>query len=848
MIPRRLTMKVKNLVFLGVFVLGFFYTVSFGRDSRRVSRVAISLGKLPIYFIENHGVFPKEVGYYAQASDKTVFFTSKGVTFALRGKKRRWVVKIDFVDPEPGVEPRGNKKQKAIYSYFKGRPEEWKTGLPTFREVIYKGIWPGIDLVYSGPVNKLKYEFRVSPGADPGRIRFRIRGAKGIHIEDGGSLKIETPEGNIKDGRPYAYQEEEGKRVEVPMKYEYSGSEEKGYTIGFKIGAYDKKKTLILDPAFIVYCGYIGGTSWDEAHGIAVDSSGNVYVTGQTESTEQTFPVVAGPVLKYSGGHRGDVFVAKVNASGKGLVYCGDIGGAKEELGIEIAVDSLGNAYVGGATCSDEKTFPVKGGPDLTFNSGFSDAFIAKVNPSGTELVYCGYIGGAGCDRVTAIAVDAFGNAYMTGGTSSDEKTFPVKVGPDLTYNGHTDFFTGGDAFVAKVNVSGTELVYCGYIGGAEDDFGGGIAVDSFGNAYVTGQTSSDEKTFPVKMGPDLTFNGKSKVFPYYGDAFVAKVNASGKELVYCGYIGGAKGEDGWDIAVDSSGNAYVTGYTESDEKTFPVKVGPDLAFNGWRDAFVAKVNASGDRLIYCGYIGGKKGDYGYAIAVDSLGNAYVTGGTLSDEKTFPVKMGPGLVFNGRSDAFIAKVNAAGKGLVFCGYIGGLKGDIGYGIAVDPSGNAWVTGWTRSDEKTFPVKAGPDLTFNGKKDAFVAKIALTLLEGDKTVVKPGSKVGFMLTSSDDPGLPYVMATSLGKAPIPMGNWNHYPGLDALSWFHFGAKIAIFGWHVGNIGRNGTSKADMNIPNIPSMKSFKIHTAFLTISPTAPMWVKSISNTFTFTIR
>jgi len=350
-------------------------------------------------------------------------------------------------------------------------------------------------------------------------------------------------------------------------------------------------------------------------------------------------------------------------------------------------------------------------GPDLIYNGGFYDVFVAKVNASGTALSYCGYIGGSGEDNGYGIAVDGSGNAYVIGRTWSTETTFPVIVGPDLTHNG------GWDVFVARVSASGTGLLsYCGYIGGSDDDFGYGIAVDGSGNAYVTGRTSSTKTTFPVIVGPDLTENGGR-------DAFVAKVNASGTALPFCGYIAGSSWDYGYGIAVDGLGNAYVTGYTYSTEATFPVTVGPDLTHNGIYDAFVAKVNASGTALIYCGYIGGSDYDYGYSIAVDGSGNAYVTGETISTEATFPVTVGPDLTHNGSYDAFVARTNASGTALIYCGYIGGSDYDHGYGIAVDGSGNAYMTGYTASTEATFPITIGPDWTRNGDYDAFLAKIS-----------------------------------------------------------------------------------------------------------------------------
>ncbi|HEY7544443.1 MAG TPA: SBBP repeat-containing protein, partial [Blastocatellia bacterium] len=487
----------------------------------------------------------------------------------------------------------------------------------------------------------------------------------------------------------------------------------------FKIGSYDRTKPLVLDPAVLVYCGYIGGAGFDEGFDIAVDGAGNAYVFGDTVSTETSFPVAAGPDTSFNGDT--DVFVAKINSSGTALIYCGYIGGARGDFGGGLAIDSAGNAYVTGETLSDETSFPVAVGPDLTFNGNVvdRDAFVAKVNATGTALIYCGYIGGVSEDFGNGIAVDSAGNAYVTGTTLSSQLTFPVAVGPDITFNG---FVIDRDAFVAKVNPAGTALIYCGYIGGNQPDRGDAIAIDSSGNAYIVGNTESTETTFPVAVGPDLTHNGGS-------DAFIAKVSATGASLAYCGYIGGA-GDDmdfNGSVAVDSAGNAYITGDTSSTETTFPVAVGPDLTFNGGdEDAFVAKVNASGASLVYCGYVGGSDDDFSGDVAVDSAGNAYIVGDTLSTESSFPVTQGPDLTHNGDCDVYVARISAAGTALDYCGYIGGSGLDSGFfgGIALDSSNNAYVFGDTESAQATFPVAVGPDLTFNGGfSDAFVAKVA-----------------------------------------------------------------------------------------------------------------------------
>jgi hypothetical protein len=538
---------------------------------------------MPLYFIRNKGQVDSRVSYYIQGKDKTIYFTSQGLTYVLSGRgegghgdggpaaieeprsltphereerspkaRSRWVVKLDFVGAHRDVRPSGEEKTEGIISYFRGSPQEWKTGLPTYSRIAYRDLWPGIDLVYHGTTDRLKYEFIVHPGADPARIRLAYRGADTLKLNEKGRLKVETPAGGFEDDVPEAWQEVDGKTAAVAIAYELEGQE-----YGFQVGDYDRAQILALDPAVLVYCGYIGGGSYDYGYGIAVDGTGNAYVTGYTASTEDSFPVSAGPDLTYNGS--ADAFVVKVNSSGTALVYCGYIGGSDLDYGSGIAVDGAGNAYVTGTTASTESTFPVTAGPDLTYNGGWYDAFVAKVNSSGTKLSSCGYIGGSDHDHCFGIAVDIANSAYVTGYALSTEATFPVLAGPDLTHNG------SADAFVAKVGSSGIALSYCGYIGGSDDDYGNGIALDSEGNAYITGSTDSSETTFPVALGPDLTYNGGS------WDAYVATVNSTGTALRWCGYIGGSEFDEGHGIAADSAGNAYITGTTGSDEATFPV-------------------------------------------------------------------------------------------------------------------------------------------------------------------------------------------------------------------------------------------------------------------------------------
>ncbi len=707
----------------------------------------LNFGKMPLCFLPNQGQLDEAVAFYVQGKDKTLYFGPDGITFSLydlaeRASRQsggpeaegerdrslpqaRWNVKLDFMSANPDVRPVGEDRAAGVVSYFKGRPEDWRTGLPTYSRIVYRELWPGIDLAYSGNVNELKYEFIVHPGGDPSQIRLAYRGATGVKVDEAGQLQVHTPAGSFRDGTPVAYQEIDGRRLPVALAYSLSDpaampaaekprndqNEDTPYsavTYGFAVGGYDHTQPLVMDPVMFVYCGFLGGSNLEYGRAVACDASGNAYITGYTASSQATFPVTTGPDLTYAGGY--DAFVAKVNAAGTGLVYCGYIGGLSDDYGQGIAVDASGNAHITGRTYSTESSLPVTVGPDLTHNGSF-DAFVAKINASGTGLIYCGYIGGSGDDWGWGIGLDGTGNAYISGNTNSTESTFPVTVGPDLTYNGGS-----GDVFAAKVNAAGTGLSYCGYIGGDYDEYGYAIAVDGSGRAYLAGKVDSFAGTFPVTVGPDLTFGGGS-------DAYVARVNAAGTGLDYCGYIGGIGNDYGYGVAVDGSGNAYVTGHTRSYQDTFPVSVGPDLTFNGGtQDVFVVKVNPSGTGFVFGGYIGGSANEYAYAVSVDSTGNAYVVGDTASTEASFPVCGGPDLSYNGgSSDGFVAMVKASGQGLVYCGYLGGSGYDQVYGVAADGSG-AFITGFTDSAATGFPVVAGPDLTLNGNYDAFVARV------------------------------------------------------------------------------------------------------------------------------
>jgi hypothetical protein len=612
------------------------------------------LDRMPLLFVPEEVSPSGAAGFVVRGRETSIWLSQTVLAYRLHGPAdgtsngatKSWVVALDLVGATPG-QLVGENPLPTKVSYFKGPKERWRTGLPSYGSVRYREPWPGVDLVVSGTAGELESTFVVRPGANASAIRLAYRGASAVRLEADGSLVVDTPRGEIREQAPFAYQDVDGRRVEVAAAFELEEASDAGrHAYRFRLGEYDRTRELVVDPVTLIYCGYIGGSGIDSGSDIEVDTEGNIYVVGSTRSDQASFPVTVGPDLTYNGSGDWDAFVAKVNANGTALEYCGYIGGSGWDTGLGIAVDTGGNAYVTGDTESSHETFPVTVGPVLTFSGGNSDAFVARINAIGTGLDYCGYVGGTGNDHGYGIAVDDVGRAYVAGSTDSTDVTFPVNVGPDLTYN---DDDSGNDGFVARIVSSGTAFDYCGYIGGPETDEVFGIAVDAAGNAYVTGYTESSETTFPVAVGPDLTYNGAR-------DAFVAKISADGSGLDYCGYIGGSDRDVGYGIAVDAAGHAYLGGATSSRQATFPVIVGPDLSFNGGpddQDAFVAKINADGTVLDYCGYIGGSGGDTAYALAVDIAGNAYVSGVTWSTEATFPVTVGPDLTYNSGPDSYV---------------------------------------------------------------------------------------------------------------------------------------------------------------------------------------------------
>jgi hypothetical protein len=672
-----------------------------------------------LVFIENKGQWHNDVLYLCRMGGLDAWITKYGVNYtfykleevaSIERKEHaipdkfehkdyniighRVLMKLQNYNPKPARE--GKEKQEGYYNYFIGNdPSKHASYVGLYKEVVVKDVYKGIDLRYYFDKGGLRYDYVVHPGADPSQIVFTLEGSEKTYVNEKGNLVFTTRFGEVAMAELKAYQE--GDKKEIKSRFVKRGDKWR-----IALASYDRTQTLIIDP--LVYSTYIGGSDDDEGYAIAVDGSGNAYVTGYTTSTN--YDVTPGVFQTTNGGNY-DVFVTKLNASGSGLVYSTYIGGSGDDVGYGIAVDGSGNAYVTGITVSID--YAVTPGAFQTIKGGGGfDVFVTKLNASGSGLVYSTYIGGSSDDWGLDIAVDGSGNAYVTGWT--------VSINYDVTAGAFQTTYSGGagsDVFVTKLNASGNALVYSTYIGGSNFDEGWGIAVDGSGNAYVTGQTISTD--YDVTPGAFQTTNGG------VGDVFVTKLNASGSGLVYSTYIGGSNSEEGYGIAVDGSGNAYVTGYTLSTDYDVTPGAFQTTHGGGYWDVFVTKLNASGSGLVYSTYIGGSNWDEGRDIAVDGSGNAYVTGRTISTD--YDVTPGAFQTTNGGiDDVFVTKLNASGSGLVYSTYIGGSHADDGLGIAVDGSGNAYVTGYTLSTDYDVTPGAFQTTYGGGTYDVFVTKL------------------------------------------------------------------------------------------------------------------------------
>jgi hypothetical protein len=477
-------------------------------DEATKARVSAAYNKLPLRFEENRGQVDTQVKYLSRGSASTLFLTKTEAVLTLHRDESKEKqaspmsvvrMRLHGANRSPGIA--GEHEMRARTNYFIGNdPQRWHGDVAQYERVRYEQIYPGIDLLYYGQQQSLEYDFEVAPGADPRRIVLGFKGVRGLKIDSAtGDLVLKTASGEVRQHKPVVYQEVDGERREVKGRYVLKGKRK----VGFQLGAYDKRKRLVIDPV-LTYSTYLGSGT-ESGNGIAVDAAGNAYVIGSTNSN--SFPVLN----QYQTAQgSSDVFVTRINTNLSGaasLIYSTYLGGNSTDLGYGIAADAAGNAYVAGYTRSTD--FPILN-QYQTYQGGFAagDAFMTKLNTnlSGTaSLLYSTCLGGNTADDVGQdIAVDSSGNAYVTGYTHSTN--FPI-LHPYQTFQG------GDDAFVVKLNpnLSGTaSLLYSTYLGGTSTDYGNGIALDSSGNVYVTGYTFS--ANFPI-LHPYQTYQAGRAAF-----------------------------------------------------------------------------------------------------------------------------------------------------------------------------------------------------------------------------------------------------------------------------------------------------------------------------------------------
>jgi hypothetical protein len=748
-------------------------------DSSKGAEVEFDYGKIPLYFIPNRGQVHEEVLFYARASRYTLWLTKKGLVFDSRSILKwrnsgslypdtssmksgdsfsceRDVSRLVFLGSRKNPKVIATAGAGHRVNYFIGNNKsKWRTNIPTSRGVLYRELYESVDLNVYGAERRIEYDYTIRPGGKVSDIKFEYENVKNTKIDKQGNLLIETEFCEFRHRKPHCYQEVDGKKALIEARFNRIADN----TYGFKVERYDQNRELVIDPVVSIGSTYMGGLSHDYGHGIAVDSEGAVYVSGSTRSAD--FPV-QNPFEASKEG-MSDVFIAKLNSSGDALVYSTYLGGSDDELlffgdyGCGIAVDSEGAVYVTGNTESTD--FPTQN-PFQGNKAEDSDVFIAKLSASGDSLIYSTYLGGSSLDYSRGIAVNSSGEAFVTG------YTFSLDFPTSSPIQGNKS--EGWDAFVTKINSFGSALVYSTYLGGSNHDYGCGIAVDSEGAAYVTGDSFSTD--FPTQ-GPIRANNGG------LSDAFIAKLNSQGSALVYSTYLGGSNYDYGCGIAVDALGAAYVTGSTRSSD--FPVQNPMQESNAEGYDVFVTEINSSGDAFIYSTYLGGSSHDCSHGIAVDSAGAAYVTGCTLSID--FPTQ---GAVYEtyagGESyDSFVSKIKASGDILSFSTYLGGSDDDFGKAIIIDSSGAARVTGYTHSTD--FPTVDPLYGTQAGEWDVFIAKLSfaysLTINAGANGTTQPAPgtythNAGTEVSIEASPAQGYNFNSWTGD--VPSGHENDNP--------------------------------------------------------------------------
>jgi hypothetical protein len=771
------------------------------------------VGNLPLYFESHHGQADGAAQFITRGRDAEFLISPAETRFVLRKTGAALaMLRMQFLGANPQAQISGDAELAGKINYFTGNdPAQWRSGISTFAKVRVAEIYPGVSVIYYGNQRQLEYDFTVAPGTKPETIAIHFSGAEKISVNAQGELVLTLQGGEIRQPKPVIYQTIDGERHEINGGYRLEGSQ----TVAFAVGKYDRSQPLVIDPV-LSYSTFFGGNSGETAWAVAVSTNDNsIYIAGQTFSklhltngvvispfsTSGSFSTTNAYQTNYMGGTlTGDAFVAKFGSSGTNLLYLTYLGGSNDDGALGIALDGDGDAFVTGFT--DSPNFPVTnnipgGVPGLTnstrisgtFNTSYGyypvDGFVAELNTNGSQLVYSTYLGGSGSDSGNAIAVDAAGNAYVTGFTASTN--FPTAnalafhlIGQTnaalttlnylaCTNNAYSDYFNE-NAFVAEIAARGASFPFSTYLGGNFYDEGKGIAVDNAGNVYVTGYTASTNfpttnfitqsitNSFGTNSYQGNLLNSTTNILNTGYDVFVTKLAPAGTgfTLVYSTYLGGTNDDHAYGIAVDNGGAAYVTGSTDSTNfpQTLTNVIGSGLT-NNTAAGFIVTTNAFLTKLTndlvtgkvgidYSLTFGGVRMDVANGIAIDPATNVFIVGTASSTNfPCFPTSNTGSLhvTNSGYNDVFVTAFSAANPtncSLLYSTYLGGEYSDYGYGIAVDSAGSAYIVGQTRSTN--FPVYNAYQATLNGSNDTFLAKILLTLPTPALTAARSGTNI------------------------------------------------------------------------------------------------------------
>jgi IPT/TIG domain/Bacterial Ig-like domain (group 2)/Beta-propeller repeat/Galactose oxidase, central domain len=702
-----------------------------------------AFGNLPMRFEENTGQTDGQVRFISHGPGYVLFLSPGESVFKFSGHSARPRTRANNISVVRNRSSKKSAKSSAVLrmkmegargtptitgvdklpgtsNYLIGKdPSKWRTGVATYAKVQYSEVYPGIDLVYYGNQHQVEYDFVVKPGADPKQVSLAFDGTQKMALDSAsGNVALETAAGSMALRKPVIYQMENGQRRQIEGNYKFQGNGR----LAFDVKDYNRAEPLVIDPV-LVYSTYLGGSSDDGGYLLAVDSQGHAYLTGYTDSTD--FPITGTSISSAPNGTY-KAFVAKLSADGTSLVYSTYLGGSGGDFGSDVALDSTGNAYIVGNTSSTDFPVTANAFQSSLATGATSNVFLSKLSADGQSLLYSTYLGGGGIDYGFGIAVDANQNAYLTGETTSGSPTpFPTTSSAfQSTLNSPY-----GNGFISRIDTTATgaaSLVYSTFLGGTTSgywywDQGTSIAVDANQNVYVVGMASSTN--FPITSATAYQTRGNVNGSAYLTQIDTTKSGSSG--LIYSTYFGGTGNTDqAASVALDSTGKVYLTGGTGSSD--FPVTTSVTNSSAG--KGFVAKFDTTRSQsasLLYSTLVGGSSGEFSGAIAVDPIGNAYISGWTFSSDFPVTADAVQSTKGTGVNNSFLAVLSWDASKILYGTYLGGNGSsnltEFAYGLALDPSNNIYVAGGTGSSD--FQTTSGAFQTsLNGSSDAFIAKL------------------------------------------------------------------------------------------------------------------------------